>query len=210
MSAELKRMRSNLRRRLTADEKESIDAYANLIEPVPGFVMNRLLRGRALRPGTQQDVVNAAKRYITLLDSAMAKAYHFPNEHVQVVYRGVRRAEVARWFPGNVRTFKGFMSTSHLPAHAFFYQKCCVIVVRGSGVDGPNVKYVYSPNEDELVLDRGTTLRLVSIKQVKTTPAFWKHPDIPIEYHPPFGGVVTLYDAEIFQSSAQNVRCGKA
>jgi hypothetical protein len=126
----------------------------------------------------------------------MAKAYDFPNEHVEVVYRGVRRAEVARWSPGSVRTFKAFMSTSHLPAHAFLYQKCCVIVVRGSGGAGPKTKFVYSPNEDELVLNRGTKLRLVSVKDIKTTPAFWKHPDYPIEDHPPFGGIVTLYEAD--------------
>lgn len=192
----LSRMRANLRRRLTANEKESIDAYANLIEPVPGFVMNRILRCQPQRVGTPRYVVDAAKRYIPLLDSAMAKSYDFPNDHVKVVYRGVRRAEVARWTPGSVRTFKAFMSTSYLPAHAFFYQKCCVIVVRGSA-DGAKTKFVYSPNEDELVLNRGTKLRLVSVKDVKTTPTFWKHPDFPIEDHPQFGGIVTLYEAAI-------------
>lgn len=89
------------------------------------------------------------------------------------------------------------MSTSYLPAHAFFYQKCCVIIVRGSGDAGPKTKFVYSPNEDEIVLDRGTKLRLVSTRQVKTTPAFWKHPDFAIEDHPPFGGTVTLFEAVI-------------
>ena len=189
----LMRMRANLRRRLTADEKESIDAYANLIDPAPGFVMNRILRSLPL--SEPRSTIDVAKHYIKYLDAALAKAYEFPNKHVKVLYRGVRRAEVARWSPGTVRTFKAFMSTSYLPAQAFIYQRCCVIVVHGSGVH--KTKFVYSPNEDEIVLDRGTKLRLLSIKKVKTTQDFWKHPHIPIEHHPPFGGTVTIYDAVI-------------
>jgi hypothetical protein len=196
--AALNRMRANLRRRLTEDEKESIDAYANLIEPVPGFVMNRLLRSQAQRPGTPRHVVEAARRYIPLLDSAMTKAYSFPNDYVHVVYRGVSRVEVSGWKVGSVRTFKAFMSTSFIPAHSFLYQKCCILVIRGS--PGAAAQFVYSPNEEELVLDRGTKLRLKSVRQVKTTPAFFKHPKIAIEEHPPFGGMVSLYEAVIVLS----------
>ncbi len=191
----LKRMRVNLRRRLTDGEKESIDAYANLALPVPGFVMNRLLR--SLPPRAARAVVTAARKYIALLDSAMSKGYAFPNDAVKVVYRGVSRAEVARWKVGSVRTFPAFMSTSFRPAHAFMYQKCCVIVVRGSGSAGSATRFVYSPNEEELVFDRGTKLRLMSVRRVRTAPAFWKHPSYPLEDHPPFGGTVDLYDAVI-------------
>jgi hypothetical protein len=87
------------------------------------------------------------------------------------------------------------VSTSFIPAHSFFYQKCCIIVVRGS--PGATAKFVYSPNEEEVVLDRGTKLRLKSVRQVKTTPAVFKHPNIAIEDHPPFGGTVSLYEAVI-------------
>jgi hypothetical protein len=61
---------------------------------------------------------------------------------------------------------------------------------------GAAAKFVYSPNEDELVLDRGTK----NVRQVKTTPAFFKHPEFRIEDHPPFGGMVSLYEAVIVLS----------
>ena len=81
-----------------------------------------------------------------------------------------------------------------LRGNAFLYNKCCVIVIRG-GKRGASTKFVYSPYEEELVLDRGTSLCLKSIKTVRATARTWKHPAYAVSEHPPFGGTVQLYEA---------------
>lgn len=191
---DLARMRTNLRRRLTEDEKHAIDSYANLVAPAPGFVINRILRGVPLK--SNSGIFRAATRCIPLLDSAMGKAYSFPNDSIDTLYRGVSRVEVMRWKIGSVRKFRGFMSTSFRPAHSFLYQKCCVIAIRGSR---QTAKFLYSPAEEEVILNRGTKLFLKSIKTVKTEPGFWKHPDIPLSEHPPFGKEIQIFDAIIVE-----------
>ena len=186
-------MRSNLRRRLTQDEKDAIFAYANEFF---GFDINRLLRSEPISKGRS---IEATKRYIANLDAAMAKAYSFPNDVVKVVYRGTSMEEVAGWDVGTVRTFKTFLSTSFQRARALLYQKCCVIVIRGSK-NGVTAKFVYSPTEEELVLDRGTSLVLKAIRTVKTTVRTWKHPDYPASDIPLLGGEVTLYESKLAEA----------
>lgn len=189
----LKRVRTNLRRRLTPDEKRAVDTYANLVVPRAGFVMNMILRGAPLN-GVDEPTVRAAKECIPHLDAVMAKARFFPTEDIGVVYRGVAQGEVEGWKVGDTRTSKGFVSTSFLPARAFLYQGCCIVVIDASGGEG-RTKFVYSPNEEELILDRGTRLRLESVRTVKATTALFKHPKYPVSDLRPLGADLRVYDA---------------
>ena len=63
VSAALDRMRNNLRRRLTKDEKVAIDAYTNVKRDlIFGFIMNRILRSELDK--VPPKTVDEAKRHI--------------------------------------------------------------------------------------------------------------------------------------------------
>lgn len=145
----LKAHRSRHRRRLSVNEKHTMDGYLNTNEDANGQRINQYLYQKRRRSNPH------IAGQVALIDSTLLSSrINAP----RALFRGLRGPAVqqftAAWAPGSTVVFPSYLSTSFMPLQALLY-----------GVGGcilkfeiPNsleVRAIYSSREDEIVLPRG-------------------------------------------------------
>lgn len=170
--------RRALLRRLSDAEKAAVQCYTNL-DPDRlgcGFQVNR-----ALRSGSTEhaDTVRA-------LDAVFSKAGGAalpPSVHV--LYRGVGAdaALLGLPQPGTHVTMPTYLSTSHVLPRALFYAGG-EVVLRFRVTRHWSARWFYSPNEEEVVLERGTAWRVLAVRVgVRVPRRATVHPRSPLTDH---------------------------
>jgi hypothetical protein len=183
-TAALKRLRSAHRRRMSAEQREAVDLYTNMREPGAGMRLNEVIRA-----GERRRVTSALDAAIRSSRMSLPSNVPFP----PVLFRGVSGAgarHIARFAEGARVRMDGYLSTTFMPFQAMLYagRPCCLLELRfGGTVTQPmpqDCPCVYSPDEDEIVLPRGTTW--VYVGRRMWTPATddpsLLHPTMPVDW----------------------------
>jgi hypothetical protein len=158
--------RARHRRTLGGAARDAVDAYFNEHADGCAMKLNRcLMRQGACAP--------SLRRLTRLLDDALASASPVPPT-VEVLYRGLRgpvgRALLDGWRAvGSERRFAGFLSCSFMPLQALLYcqEDGCLLRMHLAGDEA----HLFGPTEDEIMLPRGSTWRLLRRRLVRTVPA---------------------------------------
>lgn len=162
--SDLKRERTLLRRKLTPEEKDVVDRYAD--RDADGFAIhiNAFLRSGKVVPAAEKS------RYVALFDSVFQKTGG--RRFDGLLFRGLGGDTGVRFRVGSIVHFAGYTSTSFLPIRAASYSKGVVLVFRDIG----DTRYIYAPREDEVVLERDTRWKVIKTYLHRFTADELMHP----------------------------------
>lgn len=169
----LMRNRRSPPRRLDPVERDVLSCYINLDMQNAGcgFTINRQLRSQ----GRGDPVITER---IACMDGVLNKSRPLPDS-IRYLYRGISGKSI-RKIPavGSVYADAAYMSTSPLLPRALLYAGRNPVILR---IDTENLKStVYSPNEEEIVLDRGIIWRVTSVhRNIRVDPRMARHPRDP-------------------------------
>lgn len=156
-----KRLRKNHRRHLADEERDVVDAYFNKYEDGRAMIVNRALMARRRCPSSIQ-------KFVHVLDDALSSAPSLSNIITScdlVLYRGLRlsgaRELSSTWNVGSSRTFRGYVSCSPISVRALMYVDRDGCLLRMAINACSSLRFVYNPREEEVLLPRDTTWRLM-------------------------------------------------
>lgn len=191
---QLTKIRTRCQKHLSADEKEAVYAYLNLgatgkimaggkIPHPNGLDMGKSLWDKSLK-GTPIPRKHASR--IKLVDQAIrVSGEHgacLPLSPPVTLWRGLRHPDMWRGARiGKTIVVPAFQSTTHSLHRALNYGGATLM--RYEFDPKRPVKFVYCPFEDEVVLERGVELKLLSKEAMqceKGRKSSCQHPEIPI------------------------------
>lgn len=170
----LMRTRRSLLRRLQPMERDALACYANLDSGRAGcgFEMNRELRssGRGNRLLMER---------IAGMDGVFAKANRTLPDPIRYLYRGEMMSTKRIPTVGSMYADPAYLSTSPLLARALMYAGTPTPAILMYDLAG-DTRWVYSPNEEEVILCRGIRWRVERVlRNVKVDPRMSRHPRDP-------------------------------
>jgi hypothetical protein len=155
--------------RLTRDQRAALRCYVNLRTSQGdgcGYQMNRALRDS---PHGGPDVPHALQQTISNLDDAIdANRHAIP---IRYLFRGVG----GKFKTGDVLTMKSFLSTSPLVSRALMYGG----VILRLRVNLKLLHWLFSPNEEEVVVARGSRWRVTRVRTDVRPDPNMRHPRDP-------------------------------